>query len=109
MAASMAGVWEPLVAVIQQLLDAAHRAGVPAQVTSGVRTHAQQLALYRRWLAGMNPYPVAYPGTSDHELGLAVDIWTGSEELNALLGRTWVKWGGVWSSKDSVHFTVRRT
>lgn len=105
--AGLSGVWQPLAAAIQQLLDAAHRAGIPAQVTSGVRTHAQQRALYRRYLAGMNPYPVAPPGTSDHEQGLAVDIWAGTDERTDLLGRTWVAWGGAWSVKDRVHFTVR--
>lgn len=105
--ASLAGVWPPLAAAIQQLLDAAHRAGIPAQVTSGYRTHAQQRALYRRYLAGMNPYPVAPPGTSDHEFGLAVDIWTGQDALNDVLGRSWVAAGGRWSTADRVHFTVR--
>lgn len=105
--AGLAGVWTPLASAIQQLLDAAHAAGVPAQVTSGVRTYKQQYALWRR--RAYNPYPVAYPGTSDHELGLAVDLWAGSDELTALLGRTWVKWGGAWSSTDVVHFTVRRS
>jgi LAS superfamily LD-carboxypeptidase LdcB len=54
----------------------------------------------------MNPYPVAPPGTSEHEIGQAVDVWAGSEENNALLGRTWVRWGGRWSTRDSVHFTL---
>ena len=103
----LAGVWPPLAQAVTRLLDAAHRAGIPAQLTSGVRTHAQQRALWRRYLAGMNPYPVAPPGTSDHELGLAVDIWAGSDELNDVLGRTWVAWGGAWSVRDRVHFGVR--
>ena len=39
---------------------------------SGLRTRAEQEALWDR--RHTNPYPVARPGTSDHERGLAVDI-----------------------------------
>jgi LAS superfamily LD-carboxypeptidase LdcB len=89
------------------LVNLANAHGIPARITSGYRTHAQQRALYRRYLAGMNPYPVAPPGTSDHEIGLAVDIYTDKPQELAILGRQWQSWGGVWSSRDAVHFTVR--
>lgn len=46
--------------------------GTPVPVTSGFRSRAQQAALYANRRA--NPYPVAVPGTSKHELGLAVDV-----------------------------------
>jgi LAS superfamily LD-carboxypeptidase LdcB len=95
-----------LVVAIQHLLRAAWGAGIPAQVTSGRRTHTQQRALYRRYLAGMNPYPVAPPGTSDHEIGEAVDVWCGDEGKQAMLGQAWVRAGGRWSTRDSVHFTL---
>lgn len=104
----LAGVYPPLRAGIEQLLRVANANGIPARVTSGVRTHAQQRALYRRYLAGMNPYPVAPPGTSDHEYGLAVDVWAGSSEATRALGRLWLSWGGRWSTADEVHFTLRR-
>jgi len=101
------GVYRPLVDGIDRLIDAAARAGILAHVTSAVRTHAQQRALYRRYLAGMNPYPVAKPGTSAHELGLAVDVWAGDSARTQLLGRTWRAWGGRWSAADEVHFELR--
>jgi LAS superfamily LD-carboxypeptidase LdcB len=41
-------------------------------VGSGLRTRTEQEELWRR--RHTNPYPVARPGTSDHEQGLAVDI-----------------------------------
>jgi D-alanyl-D-alanine carboxypeptidase len=41
-------------------------------VVSGLRTRSQQAALWDQRAA--NPYPVARPGTSDHERGLAVDV-----------------------------------
>jgi LAS superfamily LD-carboxypeptidase LdcB len=101
-------VWPPLATAITQLVAAAARAGIPAQVTSGVRTYSQQARLYRRYLAGMNPYPVAPPGTSDHELGLAVDIWAGNDANTIAVGNAWARAGGVWSTRDIVHFTVRK-
>ncbi len=46
--------------------------GAPVPVTSGFRSRAQQAALFAN--RGANPFPVAVPGTSRHELGLAVDV-----------------------------------
>jgi LAS superfamily LD-carboxypeptidase LdcB len=46
--------------------------GRPVPVVSGLRTRAEQQALWDR--RHTNPYPVARPGTSDHERGLAVDV-----------------------------------
>jgi hypothetical protein len=46
--------------------------GRPVPVTSGYRSPAHQAELYRR--RATNPYPVAPPGTSMHERGLAIDV-----------------------------------
>lgn len=46
--------------------------GRPVAVVSGLRTRAEQEALWAR--RHTNPYPVARPGTSDHERGAAVDV-----------------------------------
>ncbi|HEX5367037.1 MAG TPA: M15 family metallopeptidase [Acidimicrobiales bacterium] len=46
--------------------------GRPVPVASGRRTRAEQEELWERRHA--NPYPVARPGTSDHERGLAIDV-----------------------------------
>lgn len=46
--------------------------GRPVHVVSGFRSRAEQQALWDR--RHLNPYPVARPGTSDHERGLAVDV-----------------------------------
>jgi hypothetical protein len=46
--------------------------GHPVIVVSGLRTRSQQEALWER--RATNPYPVARPGTSDHERGLAIDV-----------------------------------
>jgi len=80
-----------------------------AQVTSGYRSPTMQRKLYRRWLAGTHPFPVLPPGRSQHEKGLAVDIWAEPSEL-ARLGAIWRKAGGVWgSSQDPIHFEAGRT
>lgn len=50
--------------------------GYPVPVVSGLRTYEEQLALWER--RATNPYPVARPGTSDHERGAAVDIARGA-------------------------------
>lgn len=100
------GVYGPLAEAIERLIDVAAASRIVANVTSGRRTHRQQLALYRRGQRGMNPYPVAPPGTSDHERGLAVDLWAGSSAATRLLGRTWRSWGNEWSERDEVHFGV---
>jgi hypothetical protein len=46
--------------------------GRPVIVVSGLRTRSQQEALWER--RATNPYPVARPGSSDHERGLAIDV-----------------------------------
>jgi D-alanyl-D-alanine carboxypeptidase/Putative Flp pilus-assembly TadE/G-like len=46
--------------------------GHPVRVVSGLRSRSEQEALWAR--RGTNPYPVARPGTSDHERGLAIDV-----------------------------------
>jgi hypothetical protein len=58
------------------LLAAVERAdrllGTPVPIASGLRTRAQQQSLWDR--RHSNPYPVARPGTSNHERGQAVDV-----------------------------------
>lgn len=46
--------------------------GRPVPITSGRRSSAEQAALWAR--REHNPFPVARPGTSKHELGLAIDV-----------------------------------
>ncbi|MBW3669761.1 MAG: M15 family metallopeptidase [Actinobacteria bacterium] len=46
--------------------------GRAVPITSGRRSPAEQAALWAR--RAVNPFPVARPGTSKHEHGLAVDV-----------------------------------
>jgi len=88
------------------LLDAAGRAGLLPRITSTVRTHSEQRRLYNRFLAGQSGYPVAPPGASAHEYGLAFDMVVSPMEALADVGYTWQSWGGGWSGADAVHFEL---
>jgi hypothetical protein len=59
-------------AMLAALARADGMLGSPVRVVSGLRTRAEQEALWDG--RGTNPYPVARPGTSDHERGLAIDV-----------------------------------
>jgi len=76
--------------------------GLEPKITSGYRSMQEQRRLYMRRQRGENPYPVALPGRSFHNYGLAIDMVT---KNNAALGRYWQSLGGVWGgSRDPVHF-----
>jgi hypothetical protein len=82
--------------------------GVQLRVVSGLRSTAQQAVLYAN--RASNPLPVAVPGTSKHEQGLAVDLaFTGRSswsEIGAMGESLGLKWGGRFSKKDPPHFEL---
>jgi hypothetical protein len=59
-------------AMLAALARADQLLGAPVPVVSGYRSRAQQEALWEQ--RGSNPFPVAAPGRSLHERGLAVDV-----------------------------------
>lgn len=59
-------------AMLAALARADQLLGRAVPVTSGYRSPEDQLRLWRN--RHLNPYPVARPGTSRHEKGLAVDV-----------------------------------
>lgn len=65
------------------------------------RSYTQQLKLW--YNRANNPYPVAPPGRSFHELGRAWDMVGPDEQLRAA-GAVWRSWGGTWSEIDKIHF-----
>jgi LAS superfamily LD-carboxypeptidase LdcB len=85
------------------LIDAAERYAPPVEVTSTFRSYAEQHRLYQEWVAGRHPYPVAPPGKSAHNYGMAVDLVSSD---NNWLGGVWRYWGGVWSPTDEIHYGV---
>lgn len=77
-------------------------------ITSVRRSRARQARLYRAYLRGENPFPVAPPGKSAHEHGLAWDMVGPLSELRRL-GRLWRRWGGSWGgARDPIHFGAGR-
>lgn len=91
-----------LATIKRNLPSVAKANGFSARVTSAYRSKAAQTKLYNRWLAGLQQYPVAKPGTSDHEKGLALDVVsTDTNKLVALLTAVGLTWAGP---SDPVHF-----
>lgn len=79
--------------------------GMEPVVTSTYRSLAHQRRLYRARLAGRHPLPVAPPGRSAHNYGLAFDMVVKGDVAG--LGRLWESYGGVWGGqRDPVHFGV---
>jgi LAS superfamily LD-carboxypeptidase LdcB len=65
---------------------------------------AEQARLYESYRAGRHPLPVAPPGRSLHNYGLAIDLVSSDNEL---LSRVWREAGGRWGGqRDPVHFSV---
>jgi len=97
----------------EHLLRIAKKFG-PYVITSSCRTQAEQERLYAAWLQGKNEFPVAQPGHSAHQLGLAVDIARGDVDpyqdlfLN-VLGASWRSADPSlhWSEADPIHFEWR--
>lgn len=100
---------EPMRSAARLLLKVAPVLGATSvSVTSAKRSRAQQKALYANYLAGRSAYPVAPPGTSKHELGLAVDIVAKPDAAQIALGHWWQSVGGTWGGtyKDPIHFEL---
>lgn len=65
--------WRGLAPGLQDALARAERVlGEPIPIVSGLRSRADQQRLWDN--RSGNPFPVAPPGTSLHELGLAIDV-----------------------------------
>jgi len=88
---------------IESLLSVARLYRLNPVVTSTYRSIAEQTELYREYVAGRHPYPVAPPGRSMHNYGLAADIYC--DDL-PWLGQVWQYWGGYWTPADDIHFAA---
>ena len=112
MSASLRDLQPDLQPWARALVDAAGAAGLQPRVTSTFRSHADQVRLYRRYLAGGSPYPANRPGTSSHEYGWAFDVVVSPMSALSELGALWESWGGVWGGRpqragsqyDPIHF-----
>lgn len=106
MSAAIDALIPELRAPARALESLAARAGVAPRITSTRRSHSEQSRLYRRFLAGGSQYPVAPPGSSAHEFGMAFDMVVVGEANQNDLGQVWESWGGVWGGRasDPIHF-----
>jgi len=104
MAYTRKGLDPKLAKIASNLPKVAKQLGFTARVTSGFRTHKQQQDLYDAWRQGRSPYPAARPGTSDHEIGKAIDVLSTDEgALVALLTEAGLFWAGA---SDPIHFSM---
>ena len=70
--------------VLRALSAAEIRLGRAITIVSGYRSHEEQAALWAR--RASNPFPVAEPGSSKHEQGLAVGLSVADAALVESLG-----------------------
>ena len=107
MGTSLDGLVDELRDAARELDAAVSRARISGRFTSTYRSRSEQERLYRSYLAGRNPFPVAPPGFSPHEYGEAFDYVVSPAIYQADVGATWVDWGGEWGgTEDMVHFEL---
>lgn len=106
--AALARIHPTLRAMVRDLQRIAAANGIRIRITSARRSRKTQWRLYRRFLLGQTPFPAAYPGTSKHERGLAVDLVAYPPERLKDLGHVWESWGGRWGGRfnDPIHFEI---
>ncbi len=100
----MAGVNKQVAAVVSAMKKAAKAQGFSIKQTSGWRSREKQEQLFAA--SATNPFPVAKPGTSQHEYGLAVDLVANPYDLQSVIASWWQSVGGYWSAADPIHFAV---
>lgn len=103
------GLAEPLIPWFLWIVSYISFYDPTARVSSGYRSTTEQARLYRRYLSGLMPGPVAPPGYSYHERGRAIDVLASDSAL-AKGGAAWVAVGGRWGGNfqtvaaDPIHF-----
>lgn len=81
-------------AALQKMFDDAEAQGMKLYAKSVYRSYSTQNTMYKNRLSkvGRDDGVVAYPGSSDHQTGLGVDIlnydWTKKNGMNAAFGQT---------------------
>lgn len=90
----------------KELVRQCGSAGLMPRVTSTLRSHSEQKRLYSRFLANSSGYPVAPPGTSAHEYGLAFDLVVSPMDALRDVADVWIDWGGGWNAADAIHFEL---
>jgi uncharacterized protein YcbK (DUF882 family) len=91
---------------LQDLARLAQYEKAPVDINSGYRSYAKQAALYAN--RGANPNPVAPPGRSLHEQGLAADGTVNGIPLGTLPAAVLARFGLATVPGDPVHVQVAR-
>src|SRR2546423_2506256 len=88
--------------LLRRLEALAAKRGEHFHITSGLRTYAEQMRLWKG--RGSNPYPVARPGTSRHESGRAADVMIGGRDIQTGTSASELRAAGLNPlAGDSVH------
>jgi len=107
MGASLDSLVDELRDAARELDAAVWASGLQGRFTSTRRSRAEQTRLYRAYVSGRHPFPVAPPGASAHEYGEAFDYLVSPSDAQEDVGYTWQQWGGVWGGRsDVVHFEL---
>ena len=71
-------------------------------ITSGLRTHTEQLRLWNN--RANNPFPVARPGTSHHEIGRALDVLVDGRPIQHVVPAALIRKHGLFPlAGDAAH------
>ncbi|OGI00120.1 MAG: hypothetical protein A2Y25_07435 [Candidatus Melainabacteria bacterium GWF2_37_15] len=91
-------------AAVSELYKRAGEQGISFNISSGLRTHAEQAATYAKY----GPGRAARPGSSQHEFGRAIDIQAGKQD-KVRLGQIWQGMGFKWGKDfgEDWHFDLR--
>lgn len=88
--------------LLSKLEALAAQRGETFEVTSGLRTIAEQQRLWDN--RGSNPYPVARPGTSNHHDGKAADVTIGGRAIQDVISADQLRSAGLYGLPgDAVH------
>jgi D-alanyl-D-alanine carboxypeptidase-like protein len=88
--------------LLSRLESLAAQRGEHFEITSGLRTYAEQAQLWNA--RGSNPYPVAQPGHSRHESGNAADVTIGGRAIQDVIGAAELQAAGLSPlAGDAVH------
>ncbi len=90
---------------LQRGLQELRSRGIEGVVTSTFRTLQEQRFLFDQFKRGLSSFPVALPGTSRHEFGLAVDLVALPPSALPVMVEVMRSVGFRWAGpSDSVHF-----
>lgn len=82
--------------------------GVHVITTSTRRTKNEQRVLFRKFVTGQSKFPAALPGSSTHEIGIAIDLVPETPGTLPTIASVMAIHGFKWAeARDCVHFTYR--